>query len=145
MNKIYLKAIPRDDVRDLLKSLKKNIAVLYNPDTDAGPKSSIFVPFFGIQTATVTATARFADISGCAIIPATYFRRKDNQGYTVRFYPALENYPVNDPAQDALIINQWLEKFILEHPEQYLWQYKRFKTRPPGEPKFYSFKKRTKK
>jgi len=137
MNRIYLKAIPRDDVRSLIKMLKKNTAMLYTPDTDAGPKSSVFASFFGVQTATVTASARFPQVTGCAILPVNYFRRKDNRGYIIRFYPALENYPTNDASADARTINEWLEKFILEHPEQYLWQYKRFKTRPPGEAKFY--------
>jgi len=117
--------------------LKKNTAMLYTPDTDAGPKSSVFASFFGVQTATVTASARFPQVTGCAILPVNYFRRKDNRGYIIRFYPALENYPTNDASADARTINEWLEKFILEHPEQYLWQYKRFKTRPPGEAKFY--------
>lgn len=137
MTRYYKRAIPRDDARALIRSLKDNLPVLYTPDTDAGLKNSIFVPFFNIMTATVTATARFAKITGAAIIPCFYYRRSDNKGYVFTFYPALENFPTEDPYADALRINQILEKGILEHPEQYLWQYKRFKTRPPGEEKFY--------
>jgi KDO2-lipid IV(A) lauroyltransferase len=138
MYKFYQAAIPRDDARSLIKSLKKNMAVLYTPDTDAGPKNSIFVPFFNIMTATVTATARFSQISHCAVMPATYYRRKDGKGYVVKFYPRLDNYPTDNPYEDAVRVNQYIEKFVRENPEEYLWQYKRFKTRPPGEEKFYS-------
>jgi KDO2-lipid IV(A) lauroyltransferase len=143
MHRFYKLAIPRDDARTLIKSLKKNMAILYTPDTDAGLKNSIFAPFFGISTASVTATSRFAHISHCAVIPATYFRNLDGSGYKVKFYAALENYPTDNPYNDAVLINQWIEKFIKEHPEQYLWQYKRFKTRPSGEEQFYNFKKTT--
>jgi len=137
MNRLYQQAIPRDDARSLIKALKKNSAVLYTPDTDAGLKNSIFAPFFNISTASVTATSRFAKISQCAVMPATYYRRNDNKGYNVKFYPPLKNYPSDDLYKDAALINHWVEKFVREHPEQYLWQYKRFKTRPPGEEKFY--------
>lgn len=137
MNRYYQQAIPRDDARSIIKALKKNIAVLYTPDTDAGLKNSIFAPFFNIATASVTATSRFAQISHCAVIPLTYFRRDNGEGYTAKFYPPLENYPSDDLYQDTALINQWIEKFVREHPEQYLWQYKRFKTRPSGEAKFY--------
>lgn len=138
MNRYYQQAIPRDDARSLIKALKKNSAVLYTPDTDAGLKNSIFAPFFNIQTASVTATSRFAQISHCVIIPANYYRRADGKGYNVKFYPPLENYPSDSLYNDAALINQWVEKFVREHPEQYLWQYKRFKTRPAGEEKFYT-------
>lgn len=137
MQRVYQLAIPRDNARTLIKALKANHAVLYTPDTDAGLKNSLFAPFFNIMTATVTATARFVAISQCKIIPIAYFRDPQGQ-YIIRFYPALENYPRHQAEDNAVIINQWLEKFILEHPEQYLWQYKRFKTRPVGEKSFYS-------
>ena len=130
-------AIPRNNARQLVKSLTKNMAVLYTPDTDAGLKNSIFAPFFGIPTATVTATARFVKISDCPIIFFDYWRQEGHRGYAVRFAPALDPYPTNDPLADATRINQLIEKSILAHPDQYLWQYKRFKTRPPGEPRFY--------
>ncbi len=137
MNRYYQQAIPRDDARSLIKALKNKAAILYTPDTDAGLKNSIFAPFFNISTASVTATSRFAQISHCAVMPATYYRRDDGKGYDVKFYPPLDNYPSGDLYNDAALINQWIEKFVREHPEQYLWQYKRFKTRPPGEKKFY--------
>jgi KDO2-lipid IV(A) lauroyltransferase len=137
MHQFYQQAIPRNDARSLIKALKNKSAILYTPDTDAGLKNSIFAPFFNIKTASVTATSRFSQITQCAVMPATYFRRDDGKGYDVKFYPPLENYPTDDLYQDIILINQWVEKFVREHPEQYLWQYKRFKTRPPGEAKFY--------
>jgi KDO2-lipid IV(A) lauroyltransferase len=34
-------------------------------------------------------------------------------------------------------MNEYIEHKALEMPEQYLWMHKRFKTRPPGEARFY--------
>jgi len=33
--------------------------------------------------------------------------------------------------------NQFLEEAIRKYPEQYLWQHRRYKTRPEGEEKIY--------
>jgi KDO2-lipid IV(A) lauroyltransferase len=58
-------------------------------------------------------------------------------GYEVRLYPAWEGFPTDDPAADARRMNAFIEDRVREMPEQYNWVHKRFKTRPPGEPKFY--------
>ena len=34
-------------------------------------------------------------------------------------------------------MNEFIEQRVLEMPEQYRWLHKRFKTRPPGEPRLY--------
>jgi len=34
-------------------------------------------------------------------------------------------------------MNAFIEERIREMPEQYFWLHKRFKTRPPGEKRFY--------
>jgi lauroyl/myristoyl acyltransferase len=34
-------------------------------------------------------------------------------------------------------MNAWLESEIAKMPDQYYWVHKRFKTRPPGEKRFY--------
>ena len=41
-------------------------------------------------------------------------------------------------ADSLKALNQEVEKLILKCPEQYQWSYKRFKTRPEGEAKFYT-------
>lgn len=131
------RAIPRDDPRALIRALKENKAVLYTPDIDPG-KRGLFVPFFNIPASTVTATSRFAEMTGCAIIPVSYYRRNDNTGITVEFHKPLSDFPSEDVYADTLRINHCLEKMIMEHPEQYLWSYKRFKSRPQGEKDFYA-------
>ncbi len=49
----------------------------------------------------------------------------------------LAGFPAGDPLVDATQMNAEIERAVRVHPEQYFWLHKRFKTRPPGEPKFY--------
>jgi len=58
-------------------------------------------------------------------------------GYVLRFYPAWSGFPTEDLAADARRMNAFIEDRVREMPEQYFWLHKRFKTRPPGEAKFY--------
>jgi KDO2-lipid IV(A) lauroyltransferase len=59
------------------------------------------------------------------------------EGYVVRFFPALENYPGASIEGDTRRMNAMIEEQVRQMPEQYLWVHKRFKTRPPGEVSWY--------
>lgn len=137
IKKYFVDIIRREDIRGMIRCLNKNVPIWYMPDVDAGLRNSVFAPFMGVPAATVTATARFAQITNTPVIPCFFYRRDDGQGYEGTFLPPLENYPSGDEYQDALRINQCIDEAIHAHPEQYLWQYKRFKTRPVGEEKIY--------
>lgn len=129
--------IPRDDIRTLIKSLKNNIPIYYAADQDYGRKHSIFVPFFGIPAATITATIRLAKLNNSPIVPAFHYRDDNSPHYRIVFHPALENFPSDNLENDLTRINQIIEHAIIVKPEQYLWTHRRFKTRPEGEKRPY--------
>lgn len=137
LDKHYQRVLLREDVRGLLRCLKENLCVWYTPDVDAGIKNSVFVPFFGVMAASVTATPRYVKMTGATIIPAAFYRREDGSGYDLIAHPAVENFPTDNVEQDVAHINKILETAIRQQPAQYIWQYKRFKTRPAGEKRFY--------
>jgi KDO2-lipid IV(A) lauroyltransferase len=130
-------AIPRDSVRTMVNRLRQGRMVWYAPDRDLGPKVSIFVPFFGVPAATVTATGTFARMGRARVIPFTQIRLNRGRGYELVIHPPFEDYPTGDEYQDALRVNQFMEQEIRKCPEQYFWAQPRFKTRPPGEAAFY--------
>lgn len=134
---LHSEAIPRDDVRGMIRTLKRGRAIWYAPDQDYGPKQSVFAPFFGVEAASVTATAKFARLGKARVVPFVQTRLPGNQGYKVTIYPPLQAFPVGDERDDAERINGFIEDRINEQPEQYLWAHRRFKTRPPGEPSLY--------
>jgi KDO2-lipid IV(A) lauroyltransferase len=131
------RALDRRDVRGTLRALRENEPVWYAPDQDYGREQSVFVPFFGVPAATITATARLAKISGAAVIPFFQHRLQAGQGYLVTLGPPLEDFPSGDLSADAARVNRIIEEQVRAHPEQYLWTHRRFKTRPPGEPRWY--------
>lgn len=133
----FKKAIPRGDLRGMLNSLKDNIPVWYAPDQDYGANQSIFVPFFGIPAASITATSRLARISGAPVVPFFQTRLPGTRGYRLTLYPALDNFPGESVEADTRRINAILEERIRTQPGQYLWVHRRFKTRPPGAPGVY--------
>ena len=108
----------------------------YLPDLDFGPKRSVFVPFFGVPAATVTGLAYIARATGAAVVPCVT-RMLPGGGYVARLYPAWCDFPSGDDHADARRMMAFIEERVLEMPEQYFWLHKRFKTRPPGEARFY--------
>ena len=127
----------QDSVRGVVKTIRAGLPFYYLPDMDFGRRDSIFVPFFGVPTATITGVSRLAGLSRAKVLPAVTQQLPGGQGYILKFYPAWENFPTDDVAADARRVNAFIEDRIREIPEQYFWVHKRFKTRPEGAPKVY--------
>ena len=125
-------------VRAGLGALRKGIPLYYLPDQDYGPRDAIFTPFFGVPAATITGLSRLARLAGARVVPCVTLMRPGGLGYVLHCYPAWEDFPSGDDAADTRRMNTFIEERVLESPEQYNWAHKRFKTRPPGEPPFYS-------
>ena len=129
--------ISRKNTRKMIKGIKQLIPTWYAPDQNFTSERNVFAPFFGVPTATISASARLAKSSGAAMIPFYPERKTDGSGYTLWLQPPLENFPSDDDVADAAAINATIEQFALKQPGQYMWIHKRFKTRPEGEPDIY--------
>jgi KDO2-lipid IV(A) lauroyltransferase len=130
-----LPALPREDLRGLVRALREGRAIWYGPDQTLDFRHSVFVPFFGVPALTITATSRLAQMGRAKVVP--YFPERVGSRYRVRFLPALENFPSGDDAADAARINQAIEAGVRFAPPQYFWVHRRFKWRPPGEKDVY--------
>jgi KDO2-lipid IV(A) lauroyltransferase len=128
----------QEGVKPILRALQSGQALQLSPDMDLGPKDAMFVPFFGVQAATVTALPRMARLAQARIVPLVIRQLEGGRGYVARFYPVWENYPSESPEADTRRMNAFIEDRIREMPEQYLWTHRRFKTRPPGEASPYA-------
>jgi KDO2-lipid IV(A) lauroyltransferase len=125
----------RQGLKPLVSALRDGLPLYLLPDMDYGTRDSVFVPFFGIPTATLTSLSRFARLSRAQVVPVV--SRLTPEGYEVVVHPAWEAYPTADVQADTARMNRRLEGFIAAMPEQYYWVHKRFKSRPPGEPSLY--------
>lgn len=124
----------------LVKQTKKGAPLYYLPDQDAGPRHSVFAPFFGVPAATFVALPRLAKMTNAVVIPCVTRQLPWGRGYEIELRPALKNFPSGDALADATRMNREIEAAVREMPEQYFWLHKRFKTRPPGEKDFYKQK-----
>jgi KDO2-lipid IV(A) lauroyltransferase len=124
-----------EGIRGILRAIKQGVCFYYLPDQDLGPRESIFAPFFGIQTATVPGLSRLALIGKARVVPMITTLEKD--GFVSRYYPAWENFPSDDVLADTTRMNAFIEERVREHPSQYYWLHRRFKTRPEGEASLY--------
>jgi KDO2-lipid IV(A) lauroyltransferase len=121
----------------LVRAVKRGHAFFNLPDMDFGLRDAAFVPFFGVQAATLLAPSRMARSLKMVVQPVVAETLPGGQGYRVRFLPPWHSWPSDDAEADARRMNEWIESEIRANPAQYLWVHKRFKTRPPGEASFY--------
>lgn len=119
--------------KQALRSLRAGRVVALVADQDARRRGA-FVPFFGRLASSHRGPALLALRSGAPVFAAVATRLPDDR-YRIR----LRRIPVpetEDPArrEQQLIaaLAAALESWVREDPDQYLWQHRRWKTRPPG-------------
>jgi KDO2-lipid IV(A) lauroyltransferase len=128
------KAVANDDMRALIRALKKNEIVWYATDQDYGLRHAVFTPFFGNTAASITTPSRMARMNDAALLLIQYNRIGDSDRYHFRLTAPLENFPSanGDDEADTARLNAEVEKMIRIAPTQYMWYHRRFKTQPPG-------------
>ena len=124
-----------DGVKAIVSALRGGAPLYLLPDMNFGPEESIFVPFYGIEAATVPSLSRFARLGRAKVVPVV--TRMTREGYEVGVLPAWKDFPSDDAARDTALMNERLQGYIDGMPEQYYWVHKRFKTRPAGMPPVY--------
>ena len=135
-NKYLIGTVTNRQTRRGLKWLRNGLKFLYAADQDYGTQGAEFVPFFGIQAATIT-------------LPSDLFKK----GTRVYFFNVMRvnsSYEITlsefsqQTDKDGFLneMNNFYQKAILETPTQYFWMHRRFKTRPEGEEGFYPHWKR---
>lgn len=130
-----IQGFDKRQIKDMISFLSEGGEVWYAVDQDFRHKCDIFVPFFGVNTACVSAPTWIAKESGASILFVSQYRHPNGQ-YEISFSPVLENFG-EDNIADATLWNRLLADAIGQHPAQYLWPHKRFKTRKEGDAPFY--------
>jgi KDO2-lipid IV(A) lauroyltransferase len=129
---------PRSDsIKPLLRAIKAGRGFFNLPDMDFGMQDAAFVPFFGVQAATLLAPSRMARLLNMVVQPVVTELLPGGRGWRVHFMAPLADFPTADVEGDTARLNRFIESQILQQPAQYLWVHKRFKTRPEGEPGLY--------
>jgi KDO2-lipid IV(A) lauroyltransferase len=126
-----------EGIKPIIRAMRANLPFFMLPDMDFGLKDAAFVPFFGIQAATLTAAPRIASMTGAKVIPVIASMLPNYRGWKITFHPAWDNYPGDDIIAATARMNQFIEAEIRKNPAEYFWTHRRFKTRPNGEACLY--------
>ena len=131
--KMKIEAIDRDSSpRGVLKALKQNHIMAFAVDQDVETVDGVFVEFFGHPAFTPTAPVRFALSTQAPMVPM--FMVRNGMRHRIFIEPPVELTETGHKEKDVLINTQkWVsiqEKWIRQYPEQWVWNHKRWKTRP---------------
>lgn len=128
--------IPKQEAaRKVLRALEAGEAVGILIDQNVTLEEGVFVDFFGIPACAGTHFSKFAHHTGAAVVPGFALWSHEERKHVLRFYPEI---PMSGDVQaDTQRLHSFLESVIRQHPDQWLWVHRRWKTRPPGEPPLY--------
>jgi len=124
-------------VRSLLMALRQGEVLGILPDQDPGEEGGVFAPFFGIAASTMTLVSRLALKTGAPVFLTWAERLPRGRGYALHLRELPEVSAAATLEDSVAALNRGVEAAVRSLPDQYLWAYKRFKTRPPGLPKLY--------
>ena len=120
-------------VRQMLRALKRRESVGLLPDQVPPEGQGVWAPFFGQPAYTMTLAARLAQQAGAHCLVLRCVRLPRGAGYVIHASELVRPLPAgNDAAaqlEAATIVNETMEREILDDPGQYLWGYNRYK--PP--------------
>jgi KDO2-lipid IV(A) lauroyltransferase len=125
----------------VLAALRERGLLVLPVDQNSTRGLGTFVDFFGLAASTNTGLARIALRADAPIVPVFIVREGRRARHRVHVLPVIEAQRTGDLAGDVRRCTQLFttvfEDMVRRHPEQWLWMHKRWKTRPPGEPRIY--------
>jgi KDO2-lipid IV(A) lauroyltransferase len=122
----------RGSYAECLRALRQNEAVACMLDQNMTSDEGLFVEFFGRPACTTPGLAMLAARTGVAVVPVQFIRLAGGR-HLCRFLPALPPPPNQDPASLRAATQEYtaiLETMIRDHPEQWIWVHRRWRTAP---------------
>ena len=134
----YSGIILHDRDRGGIKALRalKNGKILGMIGDQDGSRNGVYMNFLGHWVSMPAGPANWSLKTGASVLPLYSLRRGNSAVFDAAFLP-----PVGEDVAGShndrviartLAIAGWMEELILQHPDQYLWFYDRFKPRHEG-------------
>jgi len=127
--------------RDIIRELRAGRPVAIPFDQMGKRTTRVFAPFFGVQASTNSGLARLALLSKAPVYPVVIVRDGSSMKHRALFGPEVPIARTGDVEADVLEnsrrFNRVLEELIREHPDHWIWMYRRFKQQPEGTPSPY--------
>jgi KDO2-lipid IV(A) lauroyltransferase len=128
--------------KEALRALKQHQILVVPADQNQTLSFGVFVDFFGKPACTTPGAARLAMLTGAPVFPVFLVREGESGRHRVEVLPEIAMVSTGDRDADIRLNTQRcsdvIEAMIRRYPEQWIWFHKRWKTRPPGEPRLYT-------
>ncbi|HKD67165.1 MAG TPA: lysophospholipid acyltransferase family protein [Candidatus Binataceae bacterium] len=132
--------IPRKGAAKEMFAIVRRAGVVAIP-IDLDVRRGVFVDFFSLKACTTTSLARLAIATGTPAVPGFMVREGTTLHHRMVILPPLDivregdhDEAVRETTQRATHV---VEKMIRQYPDHWNWIHRRWKTRPPGEKRFY--------
>ncbi|WP_048306204.1 lysophospholipid acyltransferase family protein [Halomonas sp. PR-M31] len=119
-------------VASLLKALKRSEAVGILPDQVPSWGSGVFADFYHRPAYTATLLPKLVARTQARVVTGVA-KRLNGNGFAIHFLMADERVYASDEAISARGVNASVEAAIALDPEQYQWEYKRYRKTPEEE------------
>ena len=116
----------------VLSELRQNRVVGILIDQSVIPEECVIIDFLGRGAWTIKIPAIMARRLKTAVVPA--FMHREGDRYVGTFYPEVQFSQDPDPEkamlEDTKTLSSYIENYIREHPEEWLWLHRRWKRVP---------------
>ncbi|PLW83780.1 lipid A biosynthesis acyltransferase [Kineobactrum sediminis] len=103
------------------------------PDQSPRGAGAAYAPFFGLEVRTMTLVSKLLQKSGATPLMTWCQRLPDGGGFRLVIRACEPGIADPDPVVAATALNRSVEACVRAAPEQYQWEYKRFRHRPAGQ------------
>ena len=117
-------------VAALIKALKRGETSGILPDQVPTESGGIMAPFMGIPARTMTLVTNLVQRAHCQVLLCAAIREPG--GWRLHFLPASEAVFSDQQEVAVAALNTDVERLVALAPEQYQWEYKRFRAQPDG-------------
>lgn len=118
----------KEAARGILNALHAGKAVGILIDQNSTREEGVFIDFFGRKACANAAFVKFAHRTGAAVVPGFALWSEREGKHVLHFLPEI---PMSGGLQeDTQRVHAALEAAIREHPDQWLWIHRRWKTQP---------------
>ncbi len=121
-------------LKPIIKGIRGGRQGLLIPDEDFGDSSgkTLFVPFFAVQRSILLTPVRVAKSADAEVVICGARLVAETGKYVCTFSPPIEPEARRDPEEFTRAIASSMEQLIRQSPEQYMWTFRWFQTRPDG-------------
>ena len=139
-NRFGNRGVPRKGAgREVLRLLRQNWIVGMPLDLDV--RKGVFVDFFSLKASTSDGLARLALATGVPVVPVFAVRDGTSSRHFIECMEPIEMICGADREESVLLNTQrytrTIEDMVRRYPDHWNWIHRRWKTRPPGEQRFY--------